>query len=212
MAEPRELLSELLRPQQLGDLTLPQSVIDRLQKMIETRSLMNMLFYGKPGAGKTSAARILINALGPEDSIEIDGSSATGVGYVRDHIQRFSSSLAMFGGTKICFIDETEYVSKSAQAALRKITEDYSDNVRFLIAVNDRLKIIPALRSRLVEICFDVAHADRVEVKSRLIKRYRSCLANNGIAFDEQRLDQLVGIYFPDLRAIANRIEFEFAC
>jgi replication-associated recombination protein RarA len=83
MAEPRTLLSELLRPQQLGDLTLPQRVVGRLQMMVETQSLMNMLFYGKPGAGKTSAARILINALGREDSIEIDGSSATGVDSVR---------------------------------------------------------------------------------------------------------------------------------
>ena len=31
---------------------------ERLQKMIETNSIMNMLFYGKVGTGKTSAARL----------------------------------------------------------------------------------------------------------------------------------------------------------
>jgi replication-associated recombination protein RarA len=70
MSEPKQLVSELLRPQRLGDLTLPQRVIDRLQRMIHERSIMNMLFYGRPGLGKTSAARVFINALGPQDSIE----------------------------------------------------------------------------------------------------------------------------------------------
>jgi DNA polymerase III delta prime subunit len=162
---------------------------------------MNMLFYGSPGGGKTSAGRILIKALGPEDSIEV---------FVRDHIGRFSSSLAMNGGSKICFIDEADYVSKPAQAALRKVVEDYSDGVRYVLAVNDVLELLPAIRSRLVEICFDTAPVDRIEVKSRLIARYRRCLAENGVAYDERRLDELVGIYFPDLRSIANRVEFEF--
>jgi replication-associated recombination protein RarA len=60
--------SEMLRPQQLVDLSQPERVIDRLQRMVETRSLMNMLLHGELGTGKTSAARILINMLGPDDS------------------------------------------------------------------------------------------------------------------------------------------------
>jgi replication-associated recombination protein RarA len=52
MTEPRILLSELLRPRQLGDLSQPQHIIDRLQKMVDRRSPMNMLFYGGAGTGK----------------------------------------------------------------------------------------------------------------------------------------------------------------
>jgi hypothetical protein len=63
-----------------------------------------------------------------------------------------------------------------------------------------------------MEICFDIAPADRIEVKTRLIERYESNLSMNDIAFDRKRLCELVGIYFPDLRSIANHIEFEFAC
>ena len=55
---PKQSLSEILRPQTVSDLTLPTPIIDRLQKMIETNSIMNMLFYGKVGTGKTSAARL----------------------------------------------------------------------------------------------------------------------------------------------------------
>ena len=64
MAAPRPLVSELLRPQQLGDLTLPRRDIDRLQRMIDTDDVMSMLFYGEPGLGKTSAARLIANGVG----------------------------------------------------------------------------------------------------------------------------------------------------
>jgi DNA polymerase III delta prime subunit len=211
MNRPIQLVSELLRPQQLGDLTLPQRVIERLQRMVDSGSIMNMLFYGEPGLGKTSAARVLIKALGPEDSIEINGSSATGVDFVRQRIEGFASSVALFGGKKICFIDEAEFVSKQAQAALRKVIEKTSCNCRYLFAVNDISKLIPAIQSRLMSICFDIAPADRAEVQKRLTERYETKLSEFGVHHDKQRLNEIVGIYYPDLRSIANHIEFEFA-
>jgi DNA polymerase III delta prime subunit len=210
MTEPKQLLSELLRPQQLGDLTLPPRIITRFQRMIESGSILNMLFYGGPGLGKTSAARVFINAVGPSDFIEVNGSDATGVDFVRERIVRFSSSLAMNGGTKICFIDEADYVSQNAQAALRKVIEEYSDNCRYLLAVNNISKLIPAIRSRLMEICFDIAPVDRVEVKKRLVERYERKLSDAGILIDKGRLAQIVSIYYPDLRSIPNHLEFEF--
>jgi DNA polymerase III delta prime subunit len=210
MSDPKELVSELLRPQRLGDLTLPQRVIDRLQRMIDEGSIMNMLFYGKAGLGKTSAARVFINALGPRDSMEINGSSATGIDFVRDKVERFATSVAMFGGQKICFIDEADYVSKNAQAALRYVIEKMSINCRFLFAVNDVSKLLPAIRSRLLEICFDIAPADRHDVQRRLIERYGTKLAEYRIPYDKDRLREIVGIYYPDLRSIANHLEFDF--
>ena len=142
---------------------------------------------------------------------EINGSDATGVDFVRERIVRFSSALAMNGGRKICFIDEADYVSQNAQAALRKVIEEYSDNCRYLLAVNNISKLIPAVRSRLMEICFDIAPADRAEVKKRLVERYERKLSAAGIPIDKERLNQIVSIYYPDLRSIANHLEFEFA-
>ena len=85
-------LPEIMRPQTLSDLTLPRPMIDRLQTMVETKSAMNMLFYGKVGTGKTSAARLF------EDSADLyalcrrrmfvqwDGSSVENVDFVRTDI------------------------------------------------------------------------------------------------------------------------------
>ena len=56
---PKPLVSEILRPQALSDLTLPTPTILRLQRVIESGSMVNMLFYGPPGSGKTSTAENL---------------------------------------------------------------------------------------------------------------------------------------------------------
>jgi DNA polymerase III delta prime subunit len=211
MPKHKELLSEALRPQRLSHLTLPQTQIERLQQMIVSGSIMNMVFYGKPGIGKTSAARILIKELGAqENSIEINGSSTTGVEFVRDNIESFARSVSLLKGPKVCFIDESDYLSKQAQGALRYVIENSSHRVRYIFTANDRSKLIPAIQSRMLMICFDVLGPDVPEVLSRLVQRYEHALSKVGVAFDNQRLRQLVGIYFPDLRSMANAIEWEF--
>ena len=62
--KPKPLLAEILRPQTLSDLTLPTPTIQRLQRVIESGSMVNMLFHGPLGSGKTSAAKIFMNAIG----------------------------------------------------------------------------------------------------------------------------------------------------
>jgi hypothetical protein len=42
------------------------------------------------------------------------------------------------------------------------------------------------------------------------MERYESVLPVNGFKFDKVRLEQIVNANFPDLRSIANNIEFEF--
>src|SRR5258708_32891544 len=103
MADPHQLLSELLRPRQLDDLTIRYRDIERLNRMVASRSIMNMLFYSKPGLGKTSAARAIIKMIGA-DAGEINGSKATGVDFVRDRIESFATACSLFGKPKICFI------------------------------------------------------------------------------------------------------------
>ena len=53
------LISETLRPKKFDELVLDKQVIEKLQKMYTSRNVMNMIFYGKPGSGKTSAAKYL---------------------------------------------------------------------------------------------------------------------------------------------------------
>jgi hypothetical protein len=94
---------------------------------------------------------------------------------------------------------------------VRHLIELAPNHCRFLFTVNNLAKINDALRSRMPQICFDIAYAERVSVIERLKARIEAKLYELGVQFDATRLSELVGIYFPDLRAIANKIEYEFA-
>jgi DNA polymerase III delta prime subunit len=211
--ESKRLLPEIMRPQSLGDLTLTAPMIDRLQKMIEIKSIMNMLFYGKVGTGKSSAARLF------QDSADLyalcrsrmfvqwDGSSVKDADIIRKDI---TESLS-FMGFKICFLDRADLIPKAAQQELPSVIDEWSGDTRFLVAVNDLSKLIPEIRSRLMCICFDIKPSDREEVQKRLIGRYENKLAEYGILYDKRRLIEIVGTNYPDLRSIAQKVEFEFA-
>jgi replication-associated recombination protein RarA len=203
-------LSELLRPRQLGDLTLPQPIIDRLQRMIDTRIVMNMLFYGKPGLGKTSAARLIIDAVGREDSIEINGARLPSAQAVSQKVEPFVTSMSVFGGSKICFIDEADAMARSADATLRSLIEKAKGHCAFILTANYVQKLSDGLRSRFVPVCFDVSGTQRQAVIERWLPGYQARLPELGVRYDRSRLEQLIGIYFPDLRRIAELIEFEF--
>jgi replication factor C small subunit len=202
-------LSERLRPQMLEDLTLPRRDIDRLQKMLDANDPMNVLFYGRPGTGKTSAARIFLRSIDPMDTLRMDGSLQTGVDGVRNLIDNFSSRMSWKGGLKLCFIDEADFLSQNAQASLRGIIENRSSHCRFIMAVNDLSKIMPAIQSRMICICFGILKADRPEILKRIHDRLAQRLTELGVPFDRDRLNGIVTTYFPDFRQIACRIEYE---
>jgi len=162
------LMSETLRPKKFNELVLDKQFQDKLQKMYDSRNVMNMIFYGKPGSGKTSAARIFADSE-HFDCLPINGSLDTKIDVVRTRIINFASTMSLYSHHKICFIDEADYLSKSAQASLRGVIEDTSRNCRYIFTANDMSKIHPALCSRLLPICFDMT-AMQIEDELKLYK------------------------------------------
>src|SRR5271165_6232067 len=108
------------------------------------------------------------------------------------------------------FLDQADLAFTRAQNSLLKLVEN-SNNCRYIFAATDRSKCIPALRSRLVTICFDVHVSNQAEVQERLMERYRKVFQETGIPFDQDRVHDIVRAHYPDLRAIANRLDMEFA-
>jgi DNA polymerase III delta prime subunit len=169
-----------------------------------------MLFYGEPGIGKTSAARILIKNM-VADNYEINGSFKNGERTMLKVIEDFATSASILGGPKICFIDEADYMSKDAQASLRNLIENVSQNTRFILTANDIGRLLPAIRSRCHPICFDVRPTDKQGVVEKMTKRYIHKFNEMRIEVDPIRLAEIVSIYFPDFRSISNQFELEFA-
>ena len=199
MAKRNLPLSDLLRPQQLGDLTVPLKTIISLQRMVRTGTIMNMMLHGEPGTGKTSAARILISEVGGDaNKFEVNGSACNGIEFVRDKLVPFVSSIAAFPGPKICFIDEADFMSAKAQASMRHLIEKSYGNCRWLFTANSIRNIDPAIRSRLLLIDFDIRYAAQDEVINRSVAYYQRRLTEIGIEFDSEMLFEWTAVHLPD--------------
>ena len=205
-----QLISEYLRPKSFQDMMLPQRLKSRLQQMLDEKNVMNMIFYGKPGSGKTTAAEIFCNDEN-FDTLTVDGSLSNGVDVVRDQILNFASCLSLFNQTKIVFIDEADYLSKNAQAGLRRTIEKSSNNCRYIFTANDLSKIHPALCSRLIPICFDLTSAQTQSALEDYVRVTIEKLKQRSDSIDAQRVETVIRHNYPDHRNIANRLEFEFS-
>ena len=204
------LLSEQLRPTSLADITLPSGIIRSFERMVQNGRLLNMVFYGKPGIGKTSAARILLRELGA-DVYELNGSFNNGEKTMVKSIENFAHTTSLLGRPKIVFIDEADQMSFATQDAIRYTIEKTSGNTRFLLTANDITKLTNAIKSRCLPICFDLKPVEAADFVEELTGRYDEKLRKLGFKMEPQRIKEIIGLSFPDMRMIANRLELEAA-
>jgi DNA polymerase III delta prime subunit len=205
----QSLLSEVLRPQHLGELAIPQNIINGLQAALNRNSLPNMLFYGTPGAGKTSAAKIIATHF---DTYMLNGSDQRKERSTISGIEHFAATVSLEGKGKLCFIDEADYFPKEQQAVLRGLIEKYSSNCRFIMTANDKSKLTDPIKSRMLPISFAIPINQRKEVLDVYTSTLITKLTALGHSVDSDWLISRVLLHFPDFRAIANDIEFNILC
>jgi DNA polymerase III delta prime subunit len=169
---------------------------------IKDQSIPHLLLSGAAGIGKTTLAKILIHELGIEDYdvLEINASRTNSVDDVRDKITNFVSMIP-FGPFKVVLLDEADYLSPNAQAALRGVMEEYHSTARFILTCNYPNRIIPALHSRCQG--FHVERTDLTEFTARVA----TILVDENVDFDLETLDLYVKVAYPDLRKCINLVQ-----
>ena len=199
----KELWVEKYRPKKIDGYVFRD---DHQRKQIETwikdRSIPHLLLSGNAGIGKTTLAKILINELGIEDYdvLEINASRTNSVEDVRDKITNFVQMIP-FGPFKVVLLDEADYLSPNAQAALRGVMEEYHQTARFILTCNYPNRIIPAIHSRCQG--FHVERTDLTEYTARVA----TILVEENIEFDLDTLDLYVKVAYPDLRKCINLVQ-----
>ncbi|KAH9967901.1 P-loop containing nucleoside triphosphate hydrolase protein [Russula dissimulans] len=156
---------EKYRPQTIDDVSSQGHIVSVLQKTLSSTNLPHMLFYGPPGTGKTSTILALARQLfGPDNFrarvLELNASDERGISIVREKVKNFArqtprAEIVASDGKKypcppykIIILDEADSMTQDAQAALRRIMENYARITRFCLVCNYVTRIIEPLASR----------------------------------------------------------------
>ena len=199
----KELWVEKYRPNKLnGYVFRDDHQKEQVSTWVKQGSIPHLLFSGNAGIGKTTLAKILFNELDINDLdiLEINASRTNSVEDVRDKIVNFVQMIP-FGDFKVVLLDEADYLSPNAQAALRGVMEEYHTTARFILTCNYPNRIIPAIHSSCQGF-----HIERVDI-DEFTARVATILVEENIEFNLDVLDTFVKATYPDLRKCINMVQ-----
>lgn len=136
------------------------SIYDTLNHFIDNRIVPHLLFYGANGSGKKKIVNDFIEQNYKELNnykdyiMYVECAHSKGIKFVRDDIKFFAKkNISLIDGKfKTIILNNADKLTIDAQSALRRCIEQFSHSTRFIIIVEDKLKILKPILSRFCEI------------------------------------------------------------
>lgn len=206
------MLDELIwhrkyRPKTLDDCIFPDHLYDTFAGWIEKGHVPDVVFYGSPGIGKTTIAKVLVETIGSE-WFKINGSLDGNKDTLRTDIFQFASTVSLTdAGKKYVLIDEADGTTYDAQKALRGFIDEYGKNCGFIFTANFENKILEPIHSRVQMISFAIPKEERPALMEKTFKAMVKILKAEGVAYDAKVLSQIVVDNFPDIRRTINELQ-----
>lgn len=186
--------TELFRPTSVKDL-VGKEIRERLLKYLEQpKQIPNFIFIStKPGLGKTSAMKAIINDL-KCDKLILNSSDERGLETIRGKIKEFAKTKSLDGNKKCVALDEFDGMTMLAQDSLRNIMETYAGNIFFILTCNSVNRVAEPIRSRCININF--SYPEKEEIKVYLEK---ICDIKN-LDYLDEGLDKIIQLHYPSIR------------
>ena len=190
------LYVEKYRPDSLEGYVGNQSIIEKVKIYLDSGDVPHLLFYGTAGTGKTTLAKLIAKNIDC-DLMYINASDENNVETVREKIKNFASTIG-FRQWKLIILDESDYLTPNAQAALRNLMETFSKTTRFILTCNYVEKIIDPIQSRCQ--VFGITPPSKKDVAVRV----SSILQLEKVTFKPEDLVSIINAGYPDIRRILN--------
>ena len=164
--------TEKHRPRTIDSLVLEDDKKASLQSIAQIIGLgeapPHLLMHGPPGCGKTSTAIILASFFASQNVLSLNAGHDRGIQVIRRDVGSFVSRKRLYSPPitdsksphqeattlKMVLLDEADAMTNDAQSALRRVLDENSNDTFFCLLCNNASKIIPAIRSRCVEVNF----------------------------------------------------------
>ena len=175
---------------------MDENVINKLNKLYETKNIPNIIFHGGNLTGKKSVLEYLIKMIyKTSENIKnyvliINCSHGKGnIKFIRENLKHFANTIInkndnyMF---KSIILLNADKLTIDAQSALRRCIEIYNHSTRFFIIVDNKFKILKPILSRFSEIyCNKKINVNNDEKKINDFFSKKIYYLNKFIVFDD---------------------------
>ena len=200
---------EKYRPTNLNDIVLDKFNRTIIDNIIEKSYFPNILLYGPPGTGKTTTIINLVNKFQEKHNqqnkglmIHLNASDERGIDIIRNQIHQFVNSNSLFhNGIKIIILDEVDYMTKTAQQALKYLLQDFNNNVRFCLICNYISRIDESLQNEFMRIRFN-------QLPEKDIMQFLSLISiKEGLSISNEKIKYIQRLFKSDIRSMINYIQ-----
>jgi DNA polymerase III delta prime subunit len=193
------ILNEKYRPDTLEGYICKDEYKAKFQEFINQQDIPHLLFAGKPGAGKTTIAKILVKNIDC-DYLYVNATDERSMDVMRDKVGAFAAA-GSFKPLKIVILDEATHILQASQVILLNMMETYSLTTRFILTGNYPERLIEPLRSRCQE--FDLSPPSKKVVAEHI----DTILTTEGIEHSVEDVVTIIKKFYPDFRKIINNCQ-----
>jgi replication factor C subunit 2/4 len=196
---------EKYRPKDSSEILLDPFIKVKIDKILENKSIPNLIITGEPGTGKTSTIICLAKKIYPpqkynEYVLELNASDDRGLSMINNTIYPFCKKKTD-GQHKLIILDECDSITPKAQNLLSNIIAKFRKNTRFVFICNDCTQIIESIQS----ICMIIKYP-RISKQDLYFKIHDICIKEN-VEYDEEGIENLIFISDMDIRQSINNLE-----
>lgn len=196
-----EILADKLRPKKIDDIIGQKHLVGEgkiLTNLVKNKKLFSMIFYGKPGIGKTSIATALVSEL----EMHYKFLNAT-----VNNKSDFDTAImdAKMYGDMVLIIDEIHRMNKDKQDLLLPYIENGTIILIGLTTSNPYHKINPAIRSRCQ--IFELHELSKEDIIDGLNKALPKL---DNIKIDKDAIDYVANLASGDMRFALNLLEVAY--